>query len=235
MGFSQKLRFTLLLTLLTVFCANAHSKECVVLLHGYLRNAKCMKPIESYLLKAGYDIQNISYPSTDHSISKISSEYIAPQIDNSNCEKIHFIGHSMGGIIVRYYLSSNKPANLGKVVLITTPNSGSELVESIYNHPSVKWILIGPAVRELMPGSPLLKTLPMPDYEVGIITANKSINPITSILFNGPSDGTLSVDSMKLENMSDIIDINSTHTMVLIHPDTHKQISNFLKYGKFIK
>ena len=195
-----------------------------------------MQPIENTLEANGYRVQNISYPSTDYSIQTLSREYIAPKIDNTNCAKIHFIGHSMGGIITRHYLSENKLSNLGNVILITTPNNGSELVASIENNPAFAWTLIGPATRELVPESKLLQALPSPDYNTGIITASKSINPVTSIfLLEGANDGTLTIESMKLRNTKDTINLETTHTMVLTHPDIGIQIESFLKNGEFIK
>ncbi len=225
------------LMLLSIFLAsNACAQECVVLLHGYLRNSKCMHPVAEILESKGYKVQNISYPSTDYSIQTLSREHVAPQIDHSNCDKMHFIGHSMGGIIVRHYLSENKPTNLGNVILIAAPNGGSDLVASIEDNPVFAWALIGPAARELSPGSKLLQELPLPDYNAGIITASKSINPITSIfLLDGKNDGTLTVESMKLQNMKDIVNLEATHTLVLLHPDIGMHIENFLKNGRFVK
>lgn len=195
-----------------------------------------MQPIADILNAKGYKIQNISYPSTSFSISTISRDYVAPKIEHTNCEKIHFIGHSMGGIVTRHYLSENKLPNLGNVILITTPNGGSELVSSLANNRSFEWTLIGSAVRELSIGSELLNSIPETYYNVGIITASKSINPVTSIfLLDGLDDGTLTIESMKLPNMTDIINLDSTHTRVLIHPDIGDRIENFLKYDRFIK
>ena len=207
-----------------------------MLLHGYLRNSKCMQPVADTLDAKGYKVQNLSYPSTDYPIETLSREHIAPKIDNSNCDKIHFIGHSMGGIVLRHYLSENKPSNLGNVVLIAVPNGGSELVASIEDNPVFAWTLIGPAARELSTGSKLLQALPLPDYNIGIITASKSINPVTSIfLLDGANDGTLTVESMKLKNMKDIVNLEATHTMVLLHPEIGNQIDSFLKKGEFVK
>ena len=234
-GVAKSLK-SIILLLLLFFSGSALAQECVVLLHGYLRSSKCMQPIADILDAKGYRIQNISYPSTDYSIQTLSREHVAPQIDHTDCEKIHFIGHSMGGIVTRHYLSENKLSNLGNVILIAAPNGGSALVASIENNPALAWTLIGPAARELSPGSKLLLELPSPDYKTGIITASKSINPITSIfLLDGANDGTLTIESMRLHNMTDIINLEATHTMVLMHPDIGEHIENFLKYGRFVK
>jgi len=240
MGSATTLRSIILL--LSIFFAHiiyaqgVYAHECVVLLHGYLRSAKCMQPIAKILEDKGYKVQNLSYSSTDYSIQTISREHVAPKIEHTDCEKIHFIGHSMGGIVIRYYLSENKLPNLGNVIFITVPNRGSELVSSIENNRSFTWTLIGPAVRELSPTSPILLNMPEPHYRAGIITASKSVNPVTSLfLLEGPNDGTLTIESMKLKNMADLIDFNATHTTVLTHLEIGDKIASFLKYGRFIK
>lgn len=223
-----------ILTLL--FSMPIMADECVVLLHGYLRSSGCMNFLESKLESAGYKVQNLSYPSTKYSISTLSREHVGPKIDHTLCDKIHFVGHSMGGIIVRHYLSENKLPNLGHVVLITAPNNGSELVTSIQNNKSLSWVLMGPAVHDIAVGSEFFKTLPLPDYNVGIITADKSMNPITSMfILEGMDDGTLTIESMKLPNMKDIVNLPSTHTLVLSHPEISTQVESFLKEGRFIK
>ena len=194
-----------------------------------------MKPVEEILVASGYKVQNISYPSTEYSIAEISRNHVAPKISTESCDKIHFIGHSMGGIVARHYLSENHPDNLGNVILITTPNGGSDLVSEVEESDALGWTLVGPAVKELGVGSELLKNLPKPYYKTGIVTASKSINPFTSLfLLDGPNDGTLTVESMKLKDMHDTVNIPSSHTLVLTHPDLKGHIESFLRNGQFI-
>lgn len=217
------------------YCAHANNKQCVVLLHGWARSGKCMGAIEKNLQKAGFHTINISYPSREHTIDEIVDQYIHPNIDVSNCEQVHFIGHSMGGIVTRYYLSKYSIDNLGKVILIASPNQGSELVQKFR---TTQWIakILGPGCLQLAKDSPLLTSLAKPDYKVGIISADLSINPITSLFFlPGSDDGTVTVESTLLDDMTDHVTISSTHTMVLKHHITFEQINHFLAFGQFKK
>lgn len=232
----KKIVRSLIFILAMLFSQASWGQECVVLLHGYLRSNKCMSFLEEKLGDAGYKVQNLSYPSTKYSISTLSREHVGPRIEHADCDKIHFVGHSMGGIVLRHYLSENKLENLGHVVLITAPNGGSELVNSIQNNEALSWVLMGPAVHEIAVNSEFLKSLPLPYYNVGIITASKSLNPITSLfILDGGDDGTLTIESMKLQNMTDIINLSATHTMVISHPEISTQVESFLKKGRFIK
>ncbi len=194
-----------------------------------------MIPIEEDLQKDGYRTINISYPSRKYSIDEISSKHVHPLINTNGCSKVHFIGHSMGGVVTRYYLANYSVKNLGKVILIASPSQGSEIVQKLS---TTNWLakILGPGCLELAKGSPLLTSLAKPYYEVGIISADISINPITSLFFlPGPDDGTITVASTFLDNMSDHTIISSTHTMVLKHPLTYYQIKHFLENGKFDK
>ena len=142
---------------------------------------------------------------------------------------------SMGGIVTRYYLSKYKPSNLGKVILIASPNQGSELVQKFQ---TTKWIanILGPGCLQIAKNSTLLTSIAKPYYKVGIISADLSINPITSLFFlAGPDDGTVTVESTLLEDMTDHVTISSTHTMVLKHHMTFEQIKHFLEHGSFQK
>lgn len=215
--------------------ASANNTECVVLLHGWARSAKCMNPIEKSLQKAGYRTINISYPSRQYSIDELSSKHIHPLINTEGCSKVHFVAHSMGGLVTRRYLANYPVKNLGRVIFIASPNQGSEIVQKLS---TISWIskILGPGCLELAKGSPMLATLAKPHYEFGIISADVSINPITSLFFlPGPDDGTITVESSLLDNMNDHIVISSTHTLVLQHDLTHRQIKHFLEYGKFKK
>ncbi len=220
------------LSFLLPFTASA--QECVVLLHGYARSNTCMEPLEIGLTKEGYNVINLSYPTMKYPVEIISRDHIHPHIEKiSDCEKLHFIGHSLGGIVARYYLSQNEVKNLGKVILITTPNQGSRIATEMESNEFLS-ALLGPAVSDLAEDSPLLKSLPEPDYEVGVIAATKSINPLTSIfVLQGEDDGTLTVESMRLTSTKHYVAIPSTHTLVLRHPDLLTQIKSFLTAGKF--
>lgn len=209
------------------------AKECVVLMHGYKRTGQCLDILEKALISQGYLVQNITYPTTQYSIEQIAKDYVAPQIRSIDCDKVHFVGHSMGGIVIRKYLSYYTPENLGNVVLITTPNKGSEAVSKLKNWPFFESIL-GPAAMDLEVGSNLLQSLPDPNYNVGIIRATKPKISFISLFLDGDNhDGVISYDAMLLDKENDVVDIYTTHNRILLEPDLEKYVSLFLKFGSF--
>ena len=238
MALEQKIVIVLLLLLLTHFSAYAASKtpECVVLLHGLARTEKSLLKLERYLENKRFCVVNIGYPSREKTIQALSVEVIPKAIEQCrtlNASKIHFITHSMGAILVRYYLEQNEVAKLGRVVMLSPPNSGSEVVDKFRDTRIFKW-LNGPAGQQLGtdPDS-LPNTIGSPNYEVGIITGDKTINPILSLLIPGKDDGKVSVESAKLHGMKDFLIVPRSHPFIMNDEKVLQQIVAFINNGMF--
>ena len=146
---------------------------------------------------------------------------------------MHFVTHSMGGILVRQFLRQNKIANLGRVVILGPPNSGSEIVDILQNMPGFK-VVNGPAGLQLSAKDHgLPNQLGPADFELGIIAGSRSINLVLSTLLPTPNDGKVSVESSKLEGMADHVTLPVTHTFMMRNPAVIEQVSTFLQEGKF--
>ncbi len=233
-----KIKNVLILFLLTL-CHVAEASgapECVVLLHGLARTERSLQKLERHLEQEGFCVVNIGYPSRDKTIQELSVDVIPKAIEQCqtiNASKIHFVTHSMGGILVRCYLEHNEVPKLGRVVMLSPPNSGSEVVDKLGDTRIFKWIN-GPAAEQLGsgPGS-LPNILDSPDYEVGIITGDKTINPILSLLIPGEDDGKVSVESAKLRGMKDFLVVHKTHPFIMNDEEVLQQVTAFLKNGVF--
>jgi len=234
----SKIVSVLLLFLLTLCCVEAASEapECVVLLHGLARTEKSLLKLERHLEKKGFCVVNVGYPSREKTIQELSVDVIPTaikQCPTNNESKIHFVTHSMGGILVRYYLEHNEVPKLGRVVMLSPPNSGSEVVDKLRGTRIFKWIN-GPAAEQLGTGlDSLPKTLDAPNYEVGIITGDKTINPILSLLIPGKDDGKVSVESAKLQGMKDFLIVHKTHPFIMNDEEVLEQVTAFIKNGVF--
>ena len=137
----------MLISLLSVFLfmplvAKA-DHECVVLLHGLARTANSMDELEEGLSTSGYRVVNIGYPSRQETIDRLAAMAVEDGIkgcDRQPVETIHFVTHSLGGILVRYYLADNSIARLGRVVMLAPPNQGSEVVDEWRDVPGYEWL-----------------------------------------------------------------------------------------------
>ncbi len=211
---------------------NAH----VVLLHGLRRSSGSMEKMEESLLSHGYTVVNVDYSSTDHTIEYLASvtlNDILEPLGEQLPSKIHFVTHSMGGIIVRYYLKHHKLNNPGRVVMISPPNQGSELVDLLKDQTVLERIY-GPAASQLsLEEGSLVQSLGPVDFELGVIAGNKSFNPLYSAFLPGPDDGVVTVESMKIQGMKDFIILPLTHAFIMKNDDVIAQVIHFLEHGVF--
>jgi len=195
-----------------------------------------MSSLKERLEKAGYSVIAESYPSTKKPIQE-HAEWLQTIIDKASRDqsgKIHFVSHSLGGIIIRYLFNTHKPKLLGRVVMLSPPNSGSEIVD-FFEDSELFQHLMGPSGEALGTDEQSVpKSLGPVNFEVGIITGDASLNPFTSLLIPGQDDGKVSVESAKVQGMKDFLVVHKSHTFIMDSPEIAEQIIHFIKYGKFI-
>jgi triacylglycerol lipase len=220
-------------------CADAHvqSSENVILLHGLCRTSRSMTKIERVLTQVGYTVHNVDYPSRTAHIQKLADDAIRKAVADcreDGATKIDFVTHSMGGILVRSYLSRHSVPDLGRVVMLAPPNQGSEVVDKLGGWFFFKWIN-GPAGNEL--GTDKNSTpnqLGPANYPLGIIAGDRSINWINSLaMIPGPDDGKVSVKRAQIAGMSDFKVIHTTHPFIARNNEVIRQTMAFLQTGKF--
>lgn len=231
------MRRTLLTTVLLLASSLAIASECVVLLHGLSRSSLSMNKMERALVEAGYTTANIDYPSRDHVIEELAliavSAGIAECRAQSAPERVHFVTHSLGGILVRQYLSEYELPELGRVVMLGPPNQGSAAVDALRDVPGFDWIS-GPAGRQLGKGasSVPLKLGPA-DFELGVIAGTRTIDPVTSAVLPDPDDGKVSVEDTKLEGMADFVVVEHSHAFMMRMRRVIELTTSFLETGNF--
>jgi triacylglycerol esterase/lipase EstA (alpha/beta hydrolase family) len=213
----------------------AEPLDKVVVLHGLGRSSVSMWLLASRLTQAGFEVHNLDYPSTEETIDQLV-EMLDGEVERCclNSEKtVHFVTHSLGGILVRAYISQKRPDNLGRVVMLSPPNQGTQLVDELRDNPLFQWAT-GPAGQELgTDPSNFPNRLGPADFEVGIITGTRSLNPLTSWLVTGEDDGKVSVESAQLEGMADFLVVPNTHTFIMNSSQVAREVVHFLELGTF--
>jgi triacylglycerol lipase len=195
-----------------------------------------MSKLERTLQAEGYTVANIDYPSRRHSIEMLASEAVGrglKQCRKAGATRIHFVAHSMGGILVRYFLSQNLVTELGRVVMLGPPNQGSEVADALSRLPGFRAIA-GPAALQLGTGSlGIARSLGAVNYPVGVIAGSGSINPIFSAVLPGANDGMVSVGSTWVEGMTDTAVVGVSHTFVMRNAEVIRQTLEFIRSGQF--
>lgn len=233
----------LLLPLLLNACSEAenvtpkHDGECVVLLHGLARSSLSMERMRWFLEEYGYAVANIDYPSRDYKIEELATlaveNGLAQCAEKNSVDKVHFVTHSLGGILVRYYFSDNDHDSLGRVVMLAPPNQGSKAVEELQEWPGFEW-LNGPAGYQLGKGKDSIPLqLGTPDFEFAVIAGNASIDPVTSAVLDDPDDGRVSVADTRLDGMRDFRLVDASHAFIMQKTEVFKLVYAFLASGIF--
>ena len=216
-----------------------HQLETVVLLHGIGQSHHSMLLLKRRLEKEGYTVLSISYPSTKKPLRELAL-YLYENCLNDDFwhqwDKVHFVTHSMGGLVAREYLATYKETipstKLGRVVMLAPPLGGSEISDLLSSNPFYQRVF-GPAGAELTTEhqSQIESDI---YYELGIIAGAKGWPYfISSQIIPGPNDGRVSVESTKTKGMAAHAITASSHAFIMNKKTVHNLIIEFLKNGAF--
>jgi alpha-beta hydrolase superfamily lysophospholipase len=213
--------------------------QCVVLLHGLGRTHRSMDRIEAALHAAGYATVNIDYPSQSQTI-EASALSVIPQgvgeCRDAGSHTVHFVTHSMGGLLLRYYLSTHAVEGLGRVVMLGPPNQGSEVADALAGT-ALYDRLNGPAGAQLVtgPGGIAARLGPV-RFPLGIIAGNQRtvVDSVLATHIPGENDGKVAVERARVEGMDDFMVLPVNHTFMAYDDVVIAQVLQFLRHGHFL-
>lgn len=205
----------------------------VVLLHGLGRSQWSMLRMARSLEDEGYRVVNLGYPSRDHTVGTLV-DTLAAELEQccARTDTLHFVTHSLGGILVRTWVHDNDPANLGRVVMLSPPNQGTGIVDRLPDR--LLQLVMGPASVQLGTDSASVPVdLPPVDFELGIIAGDASLNPLFSWWLPGEDDGMVPVESTWVEGADDFLVVPYTHTFIMHRGRVIEEVLSFLRTGSF--
>jgi len=211
--------------------------ELVILLHGVAMPACVLHRLARRLAAAGFRVVNHDYPWRALTLEQIAREHLPAGLraaGAAEAPRVHFVGHSLGALIVRLHLAERRPPNLGRVVLLGPPNAGSAVADRL-DRSRLCRRLVGPNLPRLGTATPgaVAPRLPAPDYEAGVIAGARSINPVFARWLERPNDGAVSVASARLAGARDFLVVPHSHTVMLWRAAVAAQVIAFLRTGRF--
>lgn len=202
-----------------------HDKEMIVLVHGLMRTSLSMWPLKLFLHRQGYHVYSYSYPSAKYSIHEHGvylNQFLKELSAKNPGIKIHFITHSLGGIITREALamfSKEQLKNIGYLIMLAPPNQGSKLAKlSTQMFPTLT-SPIKPLAELSSDYRAYVHHVPVPNIKMGIIA--------------GQHDAKVRPFEARLQGQEAPMVVNSNHTFIMNNTKTKELIMHFLQKGTF--
>jgi len=206
-----------------------------VFLHGALKSAFSMKRLEKAFARRGYQTFNWDYDSRNHTVEQnaamLDSIVTARGYDQ---DVMHFVTHSMGALVARYYLTHYSPPRQGRFVMIAPPNQGSILATELQDFPPFRWIYKKNVDQLVMGDSTFAANLGIPECEFGIIAGGTGGKYGFTWYLPGDDDSVLSVKQTRLSGASDFVLVNHVHATIMREDDTIRNAMHFIEDGSFI-
>lgn len=213
------------------------ASECVVLLHGLNRSWRAMRPMAEALQAAGYTTANVDYPSQSGSVEEIAPFAVGMGLSecrDAGAERIHFVTHSLGGILLRYQNEHSPIHDLGRVVMLGPPNQGSEIIDKTRDWPGFD-MFTGDAGAQLGTNTESMPSQLGPvNFELGVIAGTGTINVFASAMLPDPDDGKVSVASTRVEGMNDFLIVGNSHRYITRSDVVIRNTKSFLQSGAFL-
>lgn len=192
--------------------------ELVVLVHGLGRTRLSMLPLEWALEREGYRVMNWGYSSVAHTVPELG-RLLADELDarGGRPERVHFVGHSLGNVVVRWVLANDPPEEVGRVVMLAPPNQGSRAADRWA--PWLGWLLRPLPELRTGEGSPARAIPAAEGVAIGVIA--------------GRHDGKVGVAETRLPGVAGHVVVPSAHTFIMGRRDVRRLTLGFLREGRF--
>ncbi len=201
----------------------------MLLVHGLWMHALAMRLIQRRLEAHGYTVHPYSYPTVRMSL-KENIERLRAHCGSLGC-RLHFVAHSMGGIVAVKTAEALEPSRRGRVVLIGTPFADCYSGRTLERLPGGRWLL-GKCMGEWL-AHPC--STEFSDFDIGVIAGNGGFG-LGRVVARGlpkPHDGVISVDETRVPGMRDHVTLPVSHTAMLVSRPVAAQVCAFLDAGRF--
>jgi len=216
--------------------------RAVVVLHGLIRSRESMARLCDYLeRKGGFTVINVTYPSTRRGIGQHAAA-LGRIIENlDGITEIHFVGHSMGNIVIRHYLGDQLDRSTGRLrerrckrmVMLAPPNQGSHLAAALSENGAFSAINGTPGRQLGAEWNAIKDKLAIPPFEFGIIAGGRGDGKGYNPILPGDDDGTVRVATTHLKGEKDFVVLPVLHSFMMNDRQVMEYTLRFLQEGRF--
>ena len=150
---------------------------------------------------------------------------------DADYSRVHFVGHSMGGLIIRAMLAQREVDGLGRCVFIGTPSNGTPLAELVVRRiPPIAWLFR--PYYDLDDGMDIAAPVNVPPPEMGAIAGTEN-DLLFGTWIEGESDGRVPLKSVPFKGMAEMITLPYHHEEIHHKEDTARYVVRFLATGAY--
>ncbi|MCP8688035.1 alpha/beta fold hydrolase [Marinobacterium sedimentorum] len=206
--------------------------EITILVHGFNRGRRDMAYLEAGLRRAGWQTRALSLPTLFGDMNDCVAA-MATQLDDitGRYRRVHYVAHSLGGLITLNFIRETRPQNVGHCVFIATPHGGSPLAQLASRIPG--YARIFKPVAELMPTAAYDNCHAQSDLSLGVIAGCRNSALLGKLFLSGQSDGRVEVASACAGAARETILLPYGHQDIHHRPETCAQVLAFLSHGRF--
>lgn len=203
--------------------------DAVILVHGLWMHGLVFAFVRRRLARRGFAVAAFSYPTVRGALAD-NAAALGRYLDRLDAQRIHLVGHSLGGLVVLRLLADRADSRLGRVVLMGSPYAGSHSATALRRLPLLAR-LVGRSLADWLDAP--RPTLP-PAIEIGVIAGDRSIGLGRVIPgLPKPNDGVVAVAETRLPSARDAIVLPVAHSQMLVSRRCTEAVENFLRNGNF--
>ncbi|MGJ0336124.1 alpha/beta hydrolase [Aliarcobacter cryaerophilus] len=204
-----------------------------MLVHGFFKSSSDMLYLERGLKKCGFETCSVDLPTTFGSFEGCIKSLKLQLTQYEKQDKLHYVAHSMGGLLVRSYLESCEVSKTGNCVFIATPHNGSELATIAEKIPFYSSIF--KPIRSLLPGYGYKTLKAKKESRLGVIAGSRDPGVLGRLFLSGPNDGRVEVESAKSADADEFLVVPYGHKDIHHQEITLLNVIEFIQKGRFLE
>ncbi|HEY0336090.1 MAG TPA: alpha/beta hydrolase [Burkholderiales bacterium] len=206
------------------------SGETVLLVHGLWMHGVAMRLMQRRLEQRGHTVRTYSYPTVRLSL-RDNAARLAHYCDTLTCDRLHLVGHSMGGLVALKAAEHLPHAKRGRIVMIGTPFADSHCGRRLERFPAGRYLL-GKCMAEWLRQT---EHDALPGLDIGVIAGDGGfgMGRVVARDLPKPHDGVIVVAETRVPGMRDHVTLPVSHTAMLLSREVVQQVCAYLRRGHF--